>query len=144
MADVLFRELGFPILLVDPPLVEVRGEQVPDVNMSELQEAVFRSLAVFPARLTGAQLRFVRKHLRLRQADLADVLNMANHSVVSQWESKEDGPTGMAYNTEVVLRLWMAAKTGMPEEPLDLLERRLKGLSPHREEPLEIEMPQAA
>jgi DNA-binding transcriptional regulator YiaG len=144
MADVLFLELGFPVLLVHPRMVEIRGEQVPDVNMAELQEAVFRSLAVCSARLTGAQLRFVRKHLRLRQTDLAEVLNIANHSVVSQWESKEDGPTGMAYNTEVVLRLWMAAKAGMAEQPLDLLERRLKGLSPHRQAPLEIELPQAA
>jgi len=40
---------------------------------------------VKPGRLTGAEVRFIRKHLRMRQADLASTLNMANHSVVSQW-----------------------------------------------------------
>ena len=47
--------------------------------------AVFALLVVKPGRLTGAEVRFIRKHLRMRQADLASTLNMANHSVVSQW-----------------------------------------------------------
>ena len=144
MPNVLFMELGFPILLVNPRMVEVRGQQVPDVNLQELQEVVFQQLVVSPVRLTGAEVRFIRKYLRLRQADLAQVLNMANHSVVSQWESRGEDFTGMEYNTEVLLRVWMAAKVGLADRPLELLEDRLKGLSPSRAEPLEIKLPQAA
>ena len=144
MPNVLFMELGFPILLVNPRMVEVRGQQVPDVNLQELQEVVFRQLVVSPVRLTGAEVRFIRKYLRMRQADLAQVLNMANHSVVSQWESRGEDFTGMEYNTEVLLRVWMAAKVGLADRPLELLEDRLKGLSPSRAEPLEIKLPQAA
>lgn len=144
MTNVVFEELGFPILLVDPPMIEVRGQQVPDVNLRELQEAVFRQLVVKPARFTGAEVRFIRKFLRMRQADLARVLNMANHSVVSQWESREDQSTGMEYNTEVLLRVWMAAKAGLADRLLDLLEAKLKDLGPASDQPLPVELPRAA
>ncbi|MDY0062296.1 MAG: hypothetical protein RBU45_20960 [Myxococcota bacterium] len=144
MADLIFTELGFPIVLVDPPMIEVRGQQLPDVNLRELQEAAFRLLVVKPARLTGAEVRFIRKHLRLRQADLARVLNMANHSVVSQWESREDEPAGMEYNTEVLLRVWMAAKAGEGDQLIDLLESRLKNLVPRSSRPLEVPTHRAA
>ena len=145
MANVLYMELGFPVLLVNPRMVEVRGESVPDVNQRVLQEAVFALLVVKPGRLTGAEVRFIRKHLRMRQADLANTLNMANHSVVSQWESREDDPTGMDYNTEVVLRVWMAAKVGQVDHLLELLEQKLKNLSPDTaREPLHVAMDHAA
>jgi len=144
MANVVFQELGFPVVLVDPPLIEVRGQQVPEVNLKDLQAAVLRLLVVKPARLSGAEVRFIRKYLRLRQADLAEVLNMANHSVVSQWESRDDEPTGMEYNTEVLLRIWMAAKAGEPELAQDLLEHRLKNLAPRSTTPLEVPLAKVA
>ena len=96
-----------------------------------------------PARLTGAEVVFIRKHLGLRQADLAQVLNMANHSVVSQWEGREDEPTGMDYNTEVLLRLWMAGRSGQADRLLELLESKLKNLE-QRGKPLEVLAPHAA
>jgi DNA-binding transcriptional regulator YiaG len=144
VADLIFMELGFPVVLLDPLMIEVRGQKLPDVNLRELEEAAFHLLVVKPARLTGAEVRFIRKHLRLRQADLARVLNMANHSVVSQWESREDEPSGMEYNTEVLLRVWMAAKVGEGDKLVELLESRLKDLAPRSVRPLEVPCHRAA
>ncbi len=144
MPNLVFMELGFPILLVNPAMLEVRGQQVPDVNMRELQATVFRQLIAKAGRLTGAEVRFIRKYLRLRQADLARVLNMANHSVVSQWESREDEFTGMEYNTEVLLRVWMAAKVGRGDRLLELLEDTLRDLQPVHVEPLAVTLLKAA
>ena len=144
MPGVVFCELGFPVILVDPPLVEVRGQVLHDVNMKELAAAVFRLLVTKPSRFTGDEVRFIRKHQGLRQADLAAVLNMANHSVVSQWEARNDAAAGMDYNTEVLLRLWMAARSGQRDAMADLLERRLKDLRPPRSEPLEVPVSKAA
>jgi DNA-binding transcriptional regulator YiaG len=143
MANVTFEELGFPIVLVDPPIISVRGHEVPDVNLRELQDAVFRLLVVKPARLTGAEVRFIRKHLRLRQVDLAEVLNRANHTVVSQWESRGDEPSGMEYNTEVLLRLWMATRIGQGDQIEDLLNSRLRNLASRQDTPLKVSVPLA-
>ncbi len=141
MANHLFMDLGFPILLVDPKMIVVRGQRLPDVNMRELAEAAFGQLVTKPGRLTGAETRFIRKHLHMRQADFAELLNMANHSVVSQWESREDDATGMDYNTEVVLRVWMAAKLGQSDRVLGLMENALKRLDVRpRRTPLPIRL----
>ncbi len=145
MENVLYMELGFPVLLVNVRMVEVRGERVPDVNLRHLQEAAFRLLVDKPARLSGSEIRFIRKHLRMRQADLATLLNMANHSVVSQWESRGDEPAGMDYNTEVLLRIWMAARVGLADHLLDLIDQKLKNLSSEGASvPLRITMDEAA
>ncbi len=133
-----YLELGFPIVLIDPPMVEVRGERIPDVNLRDLQRVVFQQLITKPARLTGAEVRFIRKYKRLRQSELAEVLNKAGHSIVSQWEAREDEPTGMDYNTEVLLRLWMASQAGLSARLPDLIERDLKHLSQESREPLHV------
>ncbi|MFT5433661.1 MAG: DNA-binding transcriptional regulator YiaG [Myxococcota bacterium] len=144
MGDIIFKELGFPIVLVDPPMREIRGVMVPDVNMRMLQDSVFRLLVVKPSRHTGSEVRFIRKYLRIRQVDLARTLNQANHSVVSHWEKRGDGEAGMEYNTEVLLRVWMAAKAGLDGELLDLLDRTLKDLAPASSEPMAVPIPHAA
>lgn len=144
MAHVIITEHGFPIVLVDPPMVTVRGQAIADVNLRELADTVFGRLIAKPTRLTGDEVKFIRKHLRLRQVDLARLLNMANHSVVSQWESHGDDAAGMDYNTEVVLRIWMAGKVGQSDRLVDLLERGLKDLRPSTHEPLAVTMPKAA
>lgn len=144
MANVIITELGFPIVLQDPPMITVRGQTFPDVNLRDLADTVFGRLIAKPSRLTGDELKFIRKHLRLRQVDLARVLNMANHSVVSQWESHGGDAAAMDYNTEVLLRIWMAGKVGQGDRLVDLLERGLKDLRPSTHEPLAVTMPRAA
>ena len=144
MANIMYMELGFPVILVDPPMVDFRGVAVPDVNMRTVQETAFLMLIVKPARLTGSEVRFIRAYQQLRQADFARVLNMANHSVVSQWESRRDEPSGMDYNTEVLLRIWMAGRTGQMDKILDLLETGLKNLKPRGDAPIQIRLPRAA
>lgn len=105
---IIFDELGFRIFLINAPMLTLPdGSTCPAPNMKELQEAAFRALAEKSTRLSGAEVRFIRKHIGMRQADFARWLNMANHSVVSQWESNEDHLSGMDYNTEIILRLLM-------------------------------------
>jgi DNA-binding transcriptional regulator YiaG len=139
MNNVLFTDLGLPVLLVDPPMTEANGQQVPDINMQALQDAVFQMLIGSRTRLTGDQIRFIRKHVRWRQADFAELLNMANHSIVSHWESRQDEFSGMDYNTEVLLRIWMAVRAGQSANVTDLLEHTLKNLQPSTHEPLAVD-----
>ncbi|HNU68035.1 MAG TPA: hypothetical protein PLB35_09365 [Myxococcota bacterium] len=143
MADVIFMDLGFPVTLVDPPMIEVWGQMVPDIDMGWIQDSAVRLLLVKAARLTGSQVGFIRSYFRLRQVDLARVLNMANHSVVSQWESRHDEPSGMDYNTEVLLRLWMATRLGRQDSLAELLETGLKNMSQRADGPLRIEFGRA-
>ena len=103
-----YDELGFRIFLLNPPFVSLpNGEKIPAPNMKVLQKLVFNALAEKMSRFTGNEVRFIRKYLRMTQVVFSELLNMSNHSVVSQWESKEDKVSGMDYNTEILLRLKM-------------------------------------
>ena len=126
-----YDELGFRILLLNPPMLKLPdGSKVPAPNMKKLQLAAFEALAEKSSRLTGDEVRFIRKHLRMTQVEFAKWLNMSNHSVVSQWEGRETRLSGMDYNTEVLLRLQMEAylskKFSVPMKKFE----KLRTLSP--------------
>ena len=70
---------------------------------------MFQALITKSSRLTGTEVKFVRTFWELTQSEFAKRLNQSNHSVVSQWEKRSDRPAGMDYNTELLLRLHMAA-----------------------------------
>ena len=103
-----YNELGFKIILVNPPMLTLpNGTKIPAPNMKKLQITAFRALAEKPSRLTGDEVRFVRKYMQMTQVDFSKWLNMSNHSVVSQWEAREEHLCGMDYNTDILLRLLM-------------------------------------
>ncbi len=127
---VPFDELGFRVLLIDPPFMTMPdGTKVPSPNMKRLKEAAFAGLIGKHTRLTGNEVRFLRKYLKKTQVEFAAWLNMANHSVVSQWENREDELSGMDYNTEVLLRLQaMVFISHLESIPVEIIDR-MRGLS---------------
>jgi DNA-binding transcriptional regulator YiaG len=130
MKAIPYDELGFRIFLLNAPMLTLPdGSKCPAPNMKKLQEAVFRALAKKLSRLSGAEVRFIRKHMRMTQVEFANWLNMANHSVVSQWEKRGEHLSGMDYNTEILLRLLMEALISKKSTlPLSKIEK-LRGLA---------------
>jgi DNA-binding transcriptional regulator YiaG len=131
---VPFDELGFRVFLIDPPFVTMPdGTRAPCPNMKKLQEAAFVGLVGKHSRLTGNEVRFLRKYLKKTQVEFAKWLNMANHSVISQWENREDDLSGMDYNTEVLLRLqamaFISHRKSISVEAID----QMRGLSTKKE-----------
>jgi len=123
---VPFDELGFRIYLVNPPAALLGdGKKISAPNMKKLKLAAFKALAEKPSRLTGDEVHFIRKYLRMTQVNFSRWLNMSTHSTVSLWESYEKRLSGMDYNTEVLLRLQMEAllskKANVPMKKLENL-----------------------
>lgn len=108
VSEMIYQGLGFPVILVGFDTKEVRGIKVPDVNLNRLQKIAFEGLIVKPARLSGSEIAFIRSYMGYTQAQFAQLLNLANHSIVSIWEKKDLKGTGMDFNTEIFLRLNMA------------------------------------
>lgn len=107
---VPYDELGFRIYLINPEMYKLPdGTLVPSPNMKLLQDNVFKLLLEKRSRFTGNEVHFIRKHMYMTQKQFAEWLNLSNHSIVSQWEAKDDQLTGMDYNTEVLMRLQMEA-----------------------------------
>ena len=74
-------------------------------RMAKIHRAIAQALANSPARLTGEQLRFLRKHLGLSGEQLGRYLH-TDRTKISKWERGEDriGPA-----TDRLVRLLAAA-----------------------------------
>ena len=74
-------------------------------RMAKIHRAIAQALANSPARLTGEQLRFLRKHLGLSGEQLGRYLH-TDRTKISKWEHGEDriGPA-----TDRLVRLLAAA-----------------------------------
>jgi DNA-binding transcriptional regulator YiaG len=112
------HSLGFPVILLDVPMKEVREEWVPDLALNEFQQVVLWMLAHQSEPLTGRHVRFVRHWMAKTQTEFA-AMHDVSHVAVSKWEAKGDEPTSMAKPTEVLLRLNIL--TELPEDIWDRL-----------------------
>lgn len=74
-------------------------------GMAQIHRAIAQALANSPARLTGEQLRFFRKHLGLSGDELGRYLH-TDRTKISKWENGEDkiGPA-----TDRLIRLLAAS-----------------------------------
>jgi DNA-binding transcriptional regulator YiaG len=110
MEDYIVRWMGFPVVIEDPAFRMVLGEAVLDADPSLVEKKVCEALVFTGARLTGTEVRFLRHHMLVTQAELAKALVQSNHSIVSIWEGKGAEPTGMNAATEMLLRLLVAQR----------------------------------
>jgi putative zinc finger/helix-turn-helix YgiT family protein len=74
-------------------------------RVARIHRAIARALTNSPARLTGPQLRFLRKHLGLNGDELGRYLH-TDKTKISKWETEED-PIGPA--TDRLIRLLASA-----------------------------------
>ena len=140
---LIYEGLGFPVVLIGFKTKTVRGEELPDVNLRDLQAMVFAALTAKSGGLTGSELLFVRSYLQLTQAEFGKRVGLSNHSRVSQWEKKGLKPSGMEYLTELSVRLLMASeiREGLVAQVYkDLSERRIS----QETDPVEIQSDSAA
>ncbi|MBS0623010.1 MAG: hypothetical protein JSS62_00125 [Verrucomicrobia bacterium] len=85
---IIYEDFGFPITLVDVPIKIVMGEEILDIDMHKLQISVLKFLIFKATPLTGSQLRFMRKFLKLTTTDFAKKLGVTHPTILS-WEKEE-------------------------------------------------------
>jgi len=100
---------GFRVRLWNVPMIKVRGAWTPDINYNEFAKVVFLALCHKPARLTGAEVRFIRQQLEMTLQAFADRF-CVTHVAVIKWEKTGNKTTSMAWTTEKDLRLFVLSK----------------------------------
>ena len=100
---------GFKVRLWNVPMIKVRGAWTPNVNYNELAKVVLLALCHKPARLTGAEVRFIRQQLEMTLQAFAARF-CVTHVAVIKWEKAGNKPTPMAWTTEKDLRLFVLSK----------------------------------
>lgn len=103
-AQFEYDGLGFPILLLNFPITEVRGIQVPDIDYNVLQRNVLLVLCQKPLPLTGNEVRFIRQYLQMTYTEFANRFGVTHASVI-HWEKSKDFFAKITPTTELCIRL---------------------------------------
>jgi DNA-binding transcriptional regulator YiaG len=103
-AQFEYDGLGFPIMLLNAPLVEVRGIQVPDIDYNQLQQKVLLDLSRKPLPLTGNEVRFIRQYMQMTYAEFANRFGVTHASVI-HWEKSKNQFAKIVPTTELCIRL---------------------------------------
>lgn len=85
----IFKDLGFPIKLINAPMKKEFGEWYIDIDMNKLMRVVLEALAHKPSALTGDEISFIRSYLRMTTIDFGKIFGVS-HVAVLKWESGEN------------------------------------------------------
>ena len=105
----IYEGLGFPVLLSNAPLIELRGIWTPDIDYNILQKSVLLGLAHHPSALTGNHVRFIRLWLGLTLSKFGELFGLS-HAAVLKWEKSKDKCAHISISTEREIRLLILDK----------------------------------
>lgn len=107
--EIVYEGLGFPIVLYNVPMIELRGVWALDIDLNFLQKVALLSLAHLPSDLTGNQIRFIRNWLGLTQTEFGKLFGVT-HPAVVKWEKTKNKGSKMNLTTQRDLRLRLLDK----------------------------------
>lgn len=101
--------MGFPVVLLNVPVVNVDGVWTPKIKYNQLEEWVLLSLSRQANHLTGSQVHFVRLHFGMTLQAFATKFSVT-HVAVMAWEKAKRRPAPMGWAIEKDLRLFIQSR----------------------------------
>ncbi len=109
VAQFIDYGFGFPVRLLNVPMIFVHGVWTPHVNYNHLAKEVLRLICIKEARLTGDEVAFIRSFFDMTLQQFAARFAVT-HPGVLKWEKSENRPTGMSWAIEKDIRLFAMSK----------------------------------
>lgn len=110
-----YKGFGFPIILMNVPMIEVMGVWTPHINYNKLQKILLLALAHKSIPFTGNELRYIRKYFELSMEAFGKMFGIT-HAAVSKWESRGNQLVNTDINTERCLRLFIMDNLDVKDE----------------------------
>jgi len=129
---------GFPIRLVNVPMVKVRGAWTPKINYNELSLVILRALAHKRSRLTGNEIKFIRTHFEMTLQEFAKRF-CVSHPGVLKWEKTKSQPTAMSWSAEKDIRLFVLTRLEAKAQEFASLYDDLQDLPKGKSEPIHLD-----
>ncbi len=104
IAKFEYDGLGFPVILLNVSLIEVRGCEVPDIDYNALQRNVLLALAQKPLPLNGNEIKFIRNYFEMTYSHFANKFGVTHASVI-HWENAKNAFAKITPTTELCIRL---------------------------------------
>lgn len=130
---------GFPVVLLNVPMIKVRDIWTPDINYNLLRIAVLKALAHKPARLTGTEVRFIRHAFTMTTQAFAKRFAVT-HPAVLKWERCGKKPTTMMWTTEKDLRLFVMSQLRGKDHDIVMLYKELEEQKATKVVPVKIDV----
>jgi len=134
---------GFPIRILNVPMVRVRGIWTPKLNYNELADAVLFALSSKGSRLSGNEIKFIRTHFEMTLQAFAKRFSVS-HVAVLKWEKMKDSPTIMNWATEKDIRLFILEKQQANPTVLAKLYSELSALPEGKPKPISLDAKKVA
>jgi hypothetical protein len=74
----IYRDLGFPIKLINVPMKKILGEWVLDINLAKFQREVLHELIYNERPLSGSEVRFIRKYFEMTTTAFGNAFGVRN------------------------------------------------------------------
>lgn len=113
---------GFPVALLNVPMIEIRGVLTSDIDYIKLSDEVLKSLVLKKSRLTGNELRFIRLTFEMNLKEFANRFYVT-HPCIINWEKEKNNKTGMNWITEKDIRLFVYNKITKKEDLRHIYEK---------------------
>ena len=111
---------GFPITLLNVPMIKIRGQWTPEIDYNALTKAALLALSEKPVRLAGSEVKFIRLHFEMTLEQFASRFSVS-HAAVIKWEKCQDEATKMSWAQEKDLRLFVIySLLGKPKKLAEL------------------------
>src|SRR6266446_1970129 len=106
---------GFPVVIGQVGAFLFEDEWVADIDYTALGDELVDILLESHRPLTGSQMRFVRKHLQLKQGDLASLIGKEQPHI-ARAEARKNQPAFESYSDQFTLILHLKAKWMMKQK----------------------------
>lgn len=134
---------GFPVRLLNVPMIKVRGVWTPKLNYNGLADAVLFALSDKDSRLTGNEIKFIRTHFEMTLQEFAKRFSVT-HVAVLKWEKMKDHLTSMNWATEKDIRLFVIDKLRANPHQLAKLYAELVAVPESKPKPISLDAKKVA
>lgn len=106
---LVYKGLGFPVILKNVPFIKIHGEMVPDIDFNDLQKVVLLNLCYKSAPLTGNEIKFIRKYFEMTLTEFGKNFG-CSHVAVLKWEKHDNNFAKIEPTTDVYIRLFILSR----------------------------------
>lgn len=104
-----YEGLGFPIILLDVPMIKVRDIWTPAIDFNELQKVVLVELCDMSFPLSGNQVHFIRTYFEMTLDAFGKHFGVT-HVAVINWEKTKNKLAKINPSLELLIRLFILEK----------------------------------
>ena len=105
----MYYGCGFPVRLVNVPMVLVRGTWTPDIDYNKLHLNILKAMARKPIPLTGNEIKFIRHYFELTLKEFGECFGVS-HVAVIKWEKAGDESPPYSVSQDRDLRTFIMAR----------------------------------